>query len=834
MRKYGILSVCLSLAIGLLWPASEASATASGKVVVIMMENAAYEDLVGNSQAPYLNQLAAQGQLFTRYTAVAPASNPNYLAMTSGLTSALSPPSANIFQAFDAAGSGTWKEFMESMPGNCASGTSAKVPGTTVDLYTADHDPAYAYRANTTCATNDVPMTTSTFNPANLPDFSYVVPNECNDMHTLPANGQPCPAYFGSNPGTSLINMADNWLAHVVPLLLAQPDVTVLITWDEGRGSTTPPQHILTLEVGDGIAAGTDATAYNHYGLEAGLYRFFGLGTPPNNGATATPLPIAVASGNLPPAPTNLTASPSSSSVALSWAESDPTVSYQLDRSTDPSFSTFASVSLPAGTYSYSDTNLAAGIYYYRLAAVNSGGQSGYVSASAATTSYAALVAGRAGRLADWRLGESSGSTAVDATGRFNGAYENGPVLGSSGVIARDPDTSVTFNGTNQRVTVPTLPSAGDFSLEGWTYLTNSSVNNNTVFGSGTTVRLLARPGTGATAAYAGVTLGGTEYVLQPSSAGSNLNTWVYWVMTRQGGTLTLYRNGVALAQRNDLPASATANLNGNLAAQSNGRYYLSGRLDEVALYTRALSSVDVSNGYVAALNGIPPGSSSGSSYASLVQAGPALLAYWRLGESSGTTAVDATGRYSGSYENGPVLGSSGAIAGDPNTSVTFNGTNQRVTVPTLPSAGDFSLEGWTYLTSSSVNNNTVFGGGGSGSGGTVRLLARPGTGATAAYAGVTLGGTEYVLQPNTAGSNLNTWVYWVLTRQGGTLTLYRNGVALAQRNDLPASATANLNGYLAAQSNGNYYLHGKLDEVALYTAALSAGTILNHYQAAQ
>ena len=188
----------------------------------------------------------------------------------------------------------------------------------------------------------------------------------------------------------------------------------------------------------------------------------------------------------------------------------------------------------------------------------------------------------------------------------------------------------MTFNGTNQRVTVPTLPSAGDFSIEGWTYLTNASVNNNTVFGGATTVRLLARPGTGATAAYAAVTLGGTEYVLQPSSPASNLNTWVYWVMTRQGGTLTLYRNGVALGQRSDLPAAATANINGYLAAQSNSRYYLSGKLDEVALYSRALSSLDVSNGYVAALNGIPPSTSSGSSYASVIQAEPALLAYWR------------------------------------------------------------------------------------------------------------------------------------------------------------------------------------------------------------
>ena len=103
------------------------------------------------------------------------------------------------------------------MQGNCAQGTSAGVPGTTVPLYTASHDPDYQYRANTTCSTNDVPMTTSTFNPASLPDFSYIVPNQCDDMHTLPADGHACPAYFGSNSGTSLISMGDNWLANVVP-----------------------------------------------------------------------------------------------------------------------------------------------------------------------------------------------------------------------------------------------------------------------------------------------------------------------------------------------------------------------------------------------------------------------------------------------------------------------------------------------------------------------------------------------------------------------------------------------------------------------------------------
>jgi hypothetical protein len=100
---------------------NDPTATASSrKLVVIVEENEPYGNIVGNSQAPYLNQLIANWELFTNYTAVAASSTPDYLAMTSGLTSSLSPPSPNIFQAIDGTGGAlTWKEFMESMPGNC-------------------------------------------------------------------------------------------------------------------------------------------------------------------------------------------------------------------------------------------------------------------------------------------------------------------------------------------------------------------------------------------------------------------------------------------------------------------------------------------------------------------------------------------------------------------------------------------------------------------------------------------------------------------------------------------------------------------------------------------
>jgi len=58
------------------------------------------------------------------------------------------------------------------------------------------------------------------------------------------------------------------------------------------------------------------------------------------------------------------------------------------------------------------------------------------------------------------------------------------------------------------------------------------------------------------------------------------------------------------------------------------------------------------------------------------------LVGHWRLGETSGTTAADATGHgYSGTYKNSPTLGQSGGISGDTNKAVKFDGSNDYVQV---------------------------------------------------------------------------------------------------------------------------------------------------------
>src|ERR1700738_4196298 len=48
-------------------------------VVIVIEENHGYSQIIGSSQAPYINTLATEGALFTSSYAIAHPSEPNYL-----------------------------------------------------------------------------------------------------------------------------------------------------------------------------------------------------------------------------------------------------------------------------------------------------------------------------------------------------------------------------------------------------------------------------------------------------------------------------------------------------------------------------------------------------------------------------------------------------------------------------------------------------------------------------------------------------------------------------------------------------------------------------------
>ena len=250
-------------------PAAVVTTALSGPgepIVVIMMENKTYDQIVGNANAPYIQSLIAAGTLYTNYQA-GPGSLPDYLANTSGLTFGTTD-SDNIFNQLQGLGA-SWGEYEESMPSACYTGGD-------VGRYKQGHNPAVYYADITSspaaCA-NVVPY--SQFSPHSLRAFSYVVPNLLDDMHNGPTV-------------TAQIAAGDAWLAANVPAML-NAGAEVIVTWDEGNSQD---EHVATIAIGGTATAGaTDDTGYTHPGLLAGLETAWGL--PLLNAAqTATPLPI--------------------------------------------------------------------------------------------------------------------------------------------------------------------------------------------------------------------------------------------------------------------------------------------------------------------------------------------------------------------------------------------------------------------------------------------------------------------------------------------------------------------------------------------------------------
>lgn len=103
-------------------------------VVWIAPENHSYGQIIGASDAPYINQLASQHGLASNFYAESHPSLPNYIAMTSGSTQGIGDddlPAAHrldvpsIFGLLPGGGS---RSLQESMPSNCLQTTRASMP----------------------------------------------------------------------------------------------------------------------------------------------------------------------------------------------------------------------------------------------------------------------------------------------------------------------------------------------------------------------------------------------------------------------------------------------------------------------------------------------------------------------------------------------------------------------------------------------------------------------------------------------------------------------------------------------------------------------------------
>jgi hypothetical protein len=127
-------------------------------------------------------------------------------------------------------------------------------------------------------------------------------------------------------------------------------------------------------------------------------------------------------------------------------------------------------------------------------------------------------------------------------------------------------------------------------------------------------------------------------------------NTWYHVGLTYNGSAAVLYVNGSEVAWANvgafTLRTDLPVNIGRRPVAGSLQGTVFAGNLDEVAVYSTALTATKIRSHYT-----------TGRCYQDAVLA-DSPVGYWRLGETSGTTAADGMGGRHGTYDYVRVLDS--------------------------------------------------------------------------------------------------------------------------------------------------------------------------------
>jgi phosphatidylinositol-3-phosphatase len=253
-----------------------------GHVIVVVEENRNYGDVVASPSMPYLNSLADQYGLATNYFANAHPSIPNYFMLTTGqnltlidaLTPDLFPVSEdNVIRELIAARK-TWKSYAEDLPAiGYAGGDSGN--------YAVHHNP-FAYMTDvqndSAQKQNLVPFThfSVDLSTANLPDYSFIIPNLCNDGHDC------------------TLATADHWLkTNLDPLIQSpvfQKDGLLIVVFDEADFTdfTAGGGHVAAIIVSPLANRGYKSVAfYQHQSVLRLALEGLGVTRLPGDAATA-------------------------------------------------------------------------------------------------------------------------------------------------------------------------------------------------------------------------------------------------------------------------------------------------------------------------------------------------------------------------------------------------------------------------------------------------------------------------------------------------------------------------------------------------------------------
>jgi phospholipase C len=289
-------------------------------IFVIVEENKDYARIVGSPDAPVITQLAKTYGSASHFYAETHPSEPNYVAMVGGSTYGIRDDDAfycrsndtrsycahsvrpgYVNHTIDAPSLATqldaarlsWKNYEESLPqaGSLAvvSGYYASKHSGFVNFSGVQHDPHLAQHLV------GFDVLDADLRSGDLPAFSLIVPNVCNEMHGAGRAGTP--ADCRTDEPSALIARGDREVAMLTQAIMTSPawsqgNDAIVITFDEDDGGGTqgccgndpsdPANagggHIPTVVITNhGPRGVVDPTPYSHYSLLRTIEDAFGI-----------------------------------------------------------------------------------------------------------------------------------------------------------------------------------------------------------------------------------------------------------------------------------------------------------------------------------------------------------------------------------------------------------------------------------------------------------------------------------------------------------------------------------------------------------------------------
>ncbi|MEU4495936.1 alkaline phosphatase family protein [Streptomyces sp. NPDC023998] len=262
-----------------LWAGAGSTAQAAAlptpdHVVVVVMENHSYSQVIGSSSAPYINNtLKAGGANLTQSYGLTHPSEPNYYMLFSGSNQGRTDDSCvpvgsisapNIASELIAAGK-TWASYNEGLPSQ-----GSTVCTNSAGKYAQKHNPWFGFSNVPTSTAKTMTQFPTDF--TTLPKVSFVVPNLCNDMHDCS------------------VSTGDTWLQNKLSAYAtwAKTHNSILaVTFDEDNRLSG--NRIPTVLYGQHVSPGSSSsTTYNHYNVLRTLEDLAGLSTHAGNAASAS------------------------------------------------------------------------------------------------------------------------------------------------------------------------------------------------------------------------------------------------------------------------------------------------------------------------------------------------------------------------------------------------------------------------------------------------------------------------------------------------------------------------------------------------------------------